>query len=119
MTGGAAMLDGPFQASARHLGATLAAIEAEAASSPPVALDVERWKRIEEAAARIAALSEDDVRDYEQGLCFFCGASSEPIPGPRGGVKGERRRRPIHERDCSYNAIRAALASDELATELL
>ena len=63
---------------------------------------------LREAASRIAALTEDDVRDYEQGLCFFCGGASVPIPGPRGGVKGERRRKRVHEPECSYIALRAS-----------
>ena len=66
---------------------------------------------LREAASRIAYLDEDDIRDYEQGLCFFCGAGFEPIPGPRGGTKGNRWRRPVHAPTCSYVALRAALAT--------
>lgn len=68
-----------------------------------------RIEALEEAARPIAELSEDNVRDYEQGLCFFCGGGREIIPGPRGGVTGERRHRPVHEPTCSYVALRAVL----------
>lgn len=61
------------------------------------------------AARRITSMSEDDIRDYEQGLCLFCGAGHEPIPGPRGGVRGERKRRPIHEPTCSFIQLREAV----------
>ena len=86
-------------------------LRAEARAAPdPAPLDVERLRK---AAERIAALTEDDVRDYEQGLCFFCGAGHVVVPGQRGGVTGVRSKTPVHEADCSYIALRAALASED------
>ena len=70
-------------------------------------------ERLREAARCIAALTEDDIRDYEQGLCFFCGAGHVVVPGQRGGVTGVRSKTPVHEADCSYIALRAALASED------
>ena len=63
---------------------------------------------IAEVAGRIAQLTESDIRDYEQGLCFFCGAGWEWVPGPRGG-RAKRKHTKAHEPNCSYAALRAAL----------
>ena len=58
------------------------------------------------AARMIADLIEDDIRDYEQGLCFFCGAGHQLVKGTR---HTPRHWIPLHKDDCSYIALRAAL----------
>jgi len=62
----------------------------------------------------IADLEEDDVRDEIQGLCFICKHGYDPVPGPRGGVKGIRVRKPGHERWCAYETIRRIRAGRAL-----
>jgi hypothetical protein len=64
------------------------------------------------AAQPIAALAEEDVRDYEQGLCFFCGKSMDWGKGKRHSIEEIRSRVPAHDPDCSWVALRAALIEE-------
>jgi hypothetical protein len=61
----------------------------------------------------IANLSEDDVRDYEQGLCFFCGEGWVLVPGPRGGKGKWTNDHTQHSQDCAYVAIRDYVQGQE------
>lgn len=58
------------------------------------------------AVVKIGRMSEDDVRDYEQGLCMFCQHGYDVVPGPRGGTKGDRPREPAHDMACPYATIK-------------
>ena len=61
--------------------------------------------RFLDALNHIADLTDDDVRDYEQGACFFCG--TEIVLGRVKGVGGRVKSRP-HAADCAYVAIKEA-----------
>jgi hypothetical protein len=60
-------------------------------------------------ARSIADLTEEDIRDYEQGLCFFCGKSMDWGKGKRYSIEEIRSRVPAHDPDCSWVALRSAL----------
>ena len=99
--------DGVTRPSLVLVSTSRAPIELPPSGDPDIAERDEQWREwllagspgyeveadgLRQAASRIATLSEEDVRDYEQGLCFFCRAS-------RG-----------HAPDCSYVALRSLLA---------
>jgi len=68
-------------------------------SQDPVA----RSRRLWTAVGYIATLAEEDVRDYEQGLCFFCDGGHQLVKGTR---HTPRHWLPLHEPDCPYVTLR-------------
>lgn len=93
----------------REVAATSGDNAADAALIVHLRNHAEDYEAAVDVVLGIAYLSDADVRDYEQGLCFFCGAGWEWVPGPRGG-KAKRKHTGAHDPGCAWVDARSILS---------